>query len=78
MNQTIQITNEKIDITFGGKEREAQTTTDFFVHAYGAIFGGVYLYLFKRKLLKRAEKEYVSIGEFIFNKIDEIKERLKI
>ncbi|MEK6843214.1 MAG: rhomboid family intramembrane serine protease [Candidatus Micrarchaeota archaeon] len=78
LNQTIQITNEKIDITFGGKEREAQTPTDFFVHAYGAIFGGVYLYLFKRKLLKRAEKEYVSIGEFIFNKIDEIKERLKI
>ncbi|MBI5224482.1 rhomboid family intramembrane serine protease [Candidatus Micrarchaeota archaeon] len=78
LNQTVLVTEEKIDITFQGKEREAATPTDFFVHVYGAIFGGVYLYLFKIKLLKRSEKEYLKLGEEIFEKIDQIKERLRI
>jgi membrane associated rhomboid family serine protease len=72
INRTLVQTDEKIDITFQGKEREEKTPTDFLVHIYGAIIGGFYIYFMKRKHLKNAEHEFVHIGGFIFHKLDRI------
>ncbi len=70
INRTLVQTEEKIEITSVGKEREEKTPTDFMVHLYGAITGAFYVYFLKRKSLKEGEQEFVEIGGGIFKAID--------
>ncbi|MFH0971254.1 MAG: rhomboid family intramembrane serine protease [Candidatus Micrarchaeota archaeon] len=77
INQTLQKTEEQIVVTEEGKEREAETPTDFMVHVYGAIIGGFYVYTFKRQHLKAAEKEFISIGSFFYEKLDVLAKMFK-
>jgi membrane associated rhomboid family serine protease len=77
LNQTLQTTEQQITITTEGKERESSTPTDFMVHVYGAVIGAFYVYFLKRKSLKAAEQDFVSIGEFIFQKADTISKMLR-
>lgn len=77
LNQTLQKTEKQIEITQQGKQREASTPSDFLVHVYGAIIGGLYILFFKRKALKESEKEFLEIGGFIFGGLDSLSERLK-
>ncbi len=77
INQTLQITEERIETTYEGKRREAATPSDFLVHVYGAMIGGFYIYFFKRRRLKAAEKEFVDLGALIYEKLDDVSKFLK-
>ena len=77
INKTLARTETQIEITNEGKLREAATPTDLLVHVYGAVIGGFYIYFFKRRELKNAEKEFVSIGESVFRLADGLSDALR-
>ncbi|MEK6955000.1 MAG: rhomboid family intramembrane serine protease [Candidatus Micrarchaeota archaeon] len=77
INQSLEKTQTKIEVTQDGRQREAATPSDFLVHVYGAMIGGFYIYFFKRKELLASEDEFVTIGAFIFGKLDSLQEMLK-
>jgi membrane associated rhomboid family serine protease len=65
VNQTLQQVTQQVAITQKGKERERITPTDFLVHAYGAAFGIVYLYLFRRRKLSEGMAQYHALREWL-------------
>lgn len=46
-----------------GKLREQTTPTDFLVHAFGAVLGVLYLFTFKRELLRGGVAELEELGQ---------------
>lgn len=62
VNETLKEVQQQVQITQTGKERERITPTDFLVHAYGAAFGVVYLFLFRKKQLTDAVAGYARLG----------------
>jgi hypothetical protein len=65
VNQTLQQVTQQVAITQKGKERERITPTDFLVHAYGAAFGILYLYVFRRRKLSEGMAQYHALREWL-------------
>lgn len=65
VNQTLQTVQQQVQITQKGRERERVTPTDIFVHAYGALFGIAYLYLFRRPKLYQNVLAYRDIKTWL-------------
>ena len=69
LNQTLQEVQKKTAISLVGRAREESTPTDWLVHAFGAVVGAAYLFLFRKRALGKGinEMERLGIGfeEFI-------------
>ncbi|MGB9577180.1 MAG: rhomboid family intramembrane serine protease [Candidatus Micrarchaeia archaeon] len=50
-----------------GRKRESETPTDYSVHVVGAVVGGAYVYLFKRKQFKGGVKELNEVGDWLLD-----------
>ncbi|MFH0922575.1 MAG: rhomboid family intramembrane serine protease [Candidatus Micrarchaeota archaeon] len=58
---------QKVEQTQAGMEREKQTPTDFWVHVAGALVGSLYVFLFKKKELKKGIREFEQTGDQLFD-----------
>ena len=56
LNRTLQQSRERIVEMKEGEIVQKQTKTDFWIHGYGAFFGVLYIFLFRRNKVKEALK----------------------
>jgi hypothetical protein len=76
-NATLQAVSVQSAQTAEGKEREAETPTDFTVHVFGAFVGVAFLWFFRREKLRRGLREYAALGESLFSFFGGLKEKRK-
>ncbi|MFH1056901.1 MAG: rhomboid family intramembrane serine protease [Candidatus Micrarchaeota archaeon] len=58
-----------LEQTKGGIQREKEIPTDVLVHLFGALFGAVYVFVFRRDKLREGAVEFEEIGDFLYSKL---------
>ncbi|NUN11058.1 rhomboid family intramembrane serine protease [Candidatus Micrarchaeota archaeon] len=68
VKEKLDVVSKTKQIVVRGETRQEETPTDFWVHAWGALLGVLYLGLFKRKELESGRKEFEDIGRILLRK----------